>query len=217
MHFSPAIFILTLISFCVSNVYAEIYMCNDAKGNKVYTDSPSACANAKKVEVDALPNLITTKSLVAPNNNSSSKKEEDNNLYTELVITSPSNDSTIRDNQGNLTINFRVAPALQTHNGHKYVVTVDGAEVYSGTSSITALTNVDRGTHTIGVKVVATDGSIKIAATPVKVTLHRYSALQNVENNSNDGNGDAETTIRNQRFPSNTKLPTRPPSPPTSQ
>ena len=229
MRFSPAIFILTLISLCVSSVHAEIYTCKDAKGNTVYTDSPSACANAEEVEVDALPTLIPTKPLAAPSSNSRSKKEEEKNLYTELVITSPSNDSTIRDNQGNLTINFRVTPALQARNGHKYVVTVDGTEVYSGTSTITALKNVDRGTHTIGVKVVATDGSIKIAATPVQVTLQRFSALQNQENRFNDGDPDADNDSSNNdssdddnqdlnnntfSFPTNTKLPTRPPPPP---
>ena len=54
---------------------------------------------------------------------------------------------------------------------------MDGAEVYSGTSTITTLKNVDRGTHTIEVKVVAADGTTKISATPVKVTLLRYSVL----------------------------------------
>ncbi len=231
MRVSPVLFILTLTSLCVSNVQAEIYTCEDANGNTIYTDSPSACSNAEEIEVDALPTLIPTKPIAVPSSNSSLKPQDDKSLYSELVITSPSNDSTIRDNQGNLTINFRAAPALKARKGHKYVVTVDGAEVYNGSSTITALKNVDRGTHTIGVKIVASDGSTKIAATPINITLQRFSALQNQENRFNDGDPDADNDPDNNdssddkdqdlnnntfSFPTNTKLPTRPPPPPPS-
>lgn len=204
------IVISALSAVCASNAQAEIYTCKDAKGDTVYTDSPSTCTNAEEIKTDALPTLTTTKSL-ATRSNSSVKRVEVKDSYTELTITSPSNDATIRDNQGNLTINFRAAPALLTRKGHKYVVMVNGVEVYSGTSTITALKNVDRGTHTIAVKVVASDGSTKISAAPVKVTLQRFSALQNTDNSSsnndsgNDNNDDSETTNTN-KFPSNTKF-----------
>jgi hypothetical protein len=217
MRISLAIFSVFFILFCVGNAQAEIYTCKDAKGNTVYTDSPGGCVNAEEVEVDTLPTLIPTKPIANSNRSSGTKKDEDKNPYTELVITSPSNDATIRDNQGNLTINFRASPALQSRKGHKYVVTVDGAEVYSGTSTITALKNVDRGTHNISVKVVDASGTTKISATPVKVTLQRYSALQNTDNsptNSNDGNTGTGNGSFN--FPGNTQLPTRPPPPPAA-
>lgn len=216
MRISLAIFSVIFILFCGGNSQAEIYTCKDAKGNTVYTDSPDGCANAEEVEVDTLPTLIPTKPLANSNSSRSTKKEEDKNPYTELVITSPSNEDTIRDNQGNLTINFRAAPGLQARKGHKYVVTVNGAEVYSGTSTITALKNVDRGTHTISVMVVDASGNTKISATPVKVTLQRYSALQNTDNSPSDGNGGNTGTGNGSfNFPGNTQLPTRPPPPST--
>jgi len=228
--FFKLIVITSLSVLCFSNAPAEIYTCKDAKGNTVYTDSPGGCANAEEIKTDKLPTLVPSKPLT---NRSSTgvKKAEDEINYTDLVITSPSNDATIRDNNGNLTINFRAAPALHSRNGHKYVVTVDGAEVYSGTSTITALKNVDRGTHSIGVKVVAADGSTKINAKPVQFTLQRFSALNNPNSNSPDANSgvgnannanntddnpdndDSETIITNQKFPSNTKF-NRPATPP---
>ncbi len=227
------IVIFMLASIYIAAANAEIYTCKDAKGNTVYTDSPNACANAEEVKTDKLPTLIPTKPLSTTSSNRVVKQEEDKNLYNELVITSPSNGTTIRDNNGNLTINFRATPALQTRNGHKYIVMVDGAEVYSGTSTITALKNVDRGTHSINVKVVDADGSTKISASPISVNLQRFSVLNNPESNStdaNDGvgnanndnntddnpdNDDAETIITNQKFPSNTKFnrPVTPPPP----
>ena len=222
MRINIAIFGVSFILFCGANVQAEIYTCKDADGNTVYTDSPGGCANAEEIEVDTLPALIPTKPLASSNSNRSTQIVDDKNTYTELVITSPGNDATVRDNQGNLTINFRASPALQTRKGHKYVVTVNGKEAYSGTSTITALKNVDRGTHSISVKIVDTAGSTQVSATPVKVTLQRFSALQSTDNNSpnnNDGNENnddsdgSETTFTNQKFPSNTKF-NRPVTPP---
>ena len=119
----------------------------------------------------------------------------------------------MRDNQGNLTINFRSSPALQTRKGHKYVVTLDGKDVYSGTSTITALTNLDRGTHTINAKIVDSSGKVMITSATVKATLQRFSSLQSSEqNNANDGDGNnSGGNTNSQAFPSNTKFPTRPP------
>ena len=204
----------SLIFLCTILAQAEIYSCKDAEGNIIYTDTPGGCSNAEEVEVDTLPTLIPTKPVVSTSqNNTNNTKSEDKSLYTDLIITSPSNDTVVRDNQGNVTINFRSTPGLQTRNGHKFVVTMDSAEVYSGTSTIAALKNVDRGTHSIGVKVINADGSTQISATPVKFTLQRYSTLQNSNFNNNDGNNGNDNNAGNQgsfSLPSNTKAPTRP-------
>lgn len=204
----------SLIFLCTILAQAEIYSCKDAEGNIIYTDTPGGCSNAEEVEVDTLPTLIPTKPVVSTSqNNTNNTKPEDKSLYTDLIITSPSNDTVVRDNQGNVTINFRSTPGLQTRNGHKFVVTMDSAEVYSGTSTIAALKNVDRGTHSIGVKVINADGSTQISATPVKFTLQRYSTLQNSNFNNNDGNNGNDNNAGNQgsfSLPSNTKAPTRP-------
>lgn len=209
---------VVLFVVCASSAQAKIYTCKDANGKTIYTDTPSQCANAEEIKEDALPTLVPTKRLVIPASNRS-KPAEDKSSYSELVITSPLNDATLRDNQGKLTINFRASPALQTRKGHKYLVSVNGKEVYNGTSTITALKNVDRGTLSIGVKVVDADGNAKISATPVSVTLQRFSALQSSGNSStgdsNSGGDNSQPTNANQQFPSNTKF-NRPATPPTA-
>jgi len=214
MRVNSCIFIAMLMVCGMSIAHAQIYTCKDKNGNKIYTDSPSQCANAEEIKTDALPTLVPTKPLVLPSRNSSANIDSDKYIYKELEITSPTNDSTSRNNQGNLTINFRVAPGLRS--GHKFVVSVSGKEVYTGTSTIAALKNVDRGTHSIGVKVVDADGSTKISAAPVKVTLQRFSALQNPEastsdtgdnNGTSNDNEDSEPNISNQSFPRLPKLP----------
>lgn len=212
MRLSTITITALFFAFYVCNAHAKIYTCKDANGDTIYTDSPSNCANSEQIKVDSLPTLVPSKPLAIPASNRGTKTTEDKNSYNELQITSPSNDATIRDNNGKLTINFRVAPALQTRKGHKYVVTVNGKEVYSGTSTITALKNVDRGTQTIGVKVVDADGNMKISAAPVKVTLQRFSALQNSDGNSNNndsGENNSGGGANNQRLPSLPKLNNR--------
>jgi hypothetical protein len=205
-----------LILLAIGNLQAEIFTCKDANGNTVYTDSPGGCENAEAIKVDTLPTLVPSKSIALPRSSNGSTKEDDKEIYNELVITSPSNDSTFRDNQGNLTVNFRASPSLQTRKGHQYVVTLNGTEVYKGTSTIAALKNVDRGTHNIAVKIVDPAGAVKVSATPVKVTLQRFSALQNSGSRTsvtNPGNGNGNNN--NQSFPSNTKFnrPAIPPPP----
>lgn len=166
--------------FVCGGAQAEIYTCKDAKGDTVYTDSPSACSNAEEIKTDKLPTLVPSKSLTR-RPSTGAKKEQDENPYVDLKISSPSNDSVIRDNQGNLTINFQASPGLQTRHGHKYVVTMNGAEVYNGTSTIAALKNVDRGTQTIVVKVIDAEDKVMIASEAVTATLQRFSAQQQVD------------------------------------
>jgi hypothetical protein len=209
--------ILMLLS--MGSVQAEIFTCKDAQGNTVYTDSPGGCENAEAIKVDTLPTLVPSKSIALPPNSNSSEIEDDKAVYKELVITSPSHDSTFRDNQGSVTVNFRASPALQTRIGHQYVVTLDGTQVYTGTSTIAALKNVDRGTHTIVVKIIDPAGSVKVAATPVKFTLQRFSALQNSGTGSSVSNpASGNSNNNNQSFPSNSRFnrPAIPPSPATN-
>ena len=195
--------------FFMNYASAEIYTCKDAKGNTIYTDSPSECANAEEVEVDELPELVPTKPIVVPRSSNSPVKQDTKNKYSELKITSPDNDSTIRNNQGDLTINFQSTPALQTRFGHKYVVNMDGKEIYTGTSTVTTLKNVDRGTHTISVKIVTADNRTVISATPVLFTLHRFSKRSQVDLTNSDSTLATEDA-RNSNpftFPQNTKAP----------
>lgn len=172
--------VMVLITIYTSSAQAEIYTCKDAKGNIVYTDSPSACSNAEAIKTDKLPTLVPSKTLTS-RPKIGAKKKQDENPYVELKISSPSNDSVIRDNQGNLTINFQASPGLQTRHGHKYVVIMNGAEVYSGTSTIAALKNVDRGTQTIVVKVIDAEDKVMITSEAVTATLQRFSARQRAD------------------------------------
>lgn len=187
------LYLMIFAFVCAGNAHAEIYTCKDAKGETIFTDTPAQCANAEEVKVDALPTLTPSKSIAIPASSQTNKTNDDNNTYKELLITSPKNDSVTRNNQGNLTINFRSTPALQTRKGHNYVVTVAGKEIYRGASTIAALNNLDRGTHTIVVKIVGTNENVIISSNPVSTTLQRFSSLQSNADSNSGSDGDSSS------------------------
>ncbi|MEM7401796.1 MAG: DUF4124 domain-containing protein [Pseudomonadota bacterium] len=222
------LFKIVIVVLFAGSAQAEIYTCKNAKGETIYTDSPSQCVNAEEVKVDKLPSLTPSKSIVVPLTSQSDKVDEEGSTYSVLIITSPKNDAVINDNKGAVTINFQSKPALQTRKGHKYVISIDGKEVYQGSSTITALKDVDRGSHTISAKVIASDGSTKISAKPVSFTFNQFSELKNTETNTADvragegivndfddvdPNDNSDRVISNQKFPNNTKF-NRPATPP---
>lgn len=174
-----SLLILTVIIMCANSALARIYTCKDKDGNTVYSDIPEACPDAEEVQVDSLPQLIETKPLAVPKTTTTpSKKQETKTSYESLVITTPGNEETLRNNEGNVTIAFQALPALKARNGHQYVILLGDKEVYKGTQSSVALKNVDRGTHTITAKIVTPNGQTLISSESVQFTLQRFSRLQ---------------------------------------
>lgn len=186
------IFLIIFTYLCASTAHAEIYTCKDANGETIFTDSPAQCANAEEVKVDKLPTLTPSKSIPIPASRTSKKVDEDANVYQEIVITSPKNDSITRNNQGDLTINYRSSPGLQSGKGHKYLVTINGKEVYRGTSTIASLKNVDRGTLSIVASIITSEDKIILSSSPVSFTLQRVSLQQNIASSDSSGDSDAD-------------------------
>ena len=67
---------------------------------------------------------------------------------------------------------------MNARNGHQYVLTLDGKEVYKGSQGSAILENVDRGTHVVSATVAARNGQSLISSAPVEFTLHRFTSLQ---------------------------------------
>ncbi len=181
---------LFLISAILSSiVHAEIFTCKDANGNTIYADTPQSCAGnkAEEVKVDSLPTLIQTKS--SPTNSSSSveAKPENKEKYNSLNITAPNAGETLRSNNGDVTISYQTDPVLKADVGHRYVVIVNGKEVYRGKNSSVNLQEADRGEYNVSAKVVTANGRTLIESQDVEFFLQRFSALQNGGNNGGGG------------------------------
>ena len=144
------------IALClVGTTHAEVYRSVDESGNTIFTDKPQK--DSEKVD---LPGLTTYES--PPYKEIKAEKTRNPitafTSYTEFKILSPASKETIRDANGNISVNLLVTPELQVKLGHRIVLYVDGAKVASTTVSKYKLTNINRGSHTLSAQIVNSNG-----------------------------------------------------------
>lgn len=97
--------------------------------------------------------------------------------YTRFELVSPTDDATLRDNTGAITLKFALEPALKVARGHKLIVLLDGQAQPAAKSGSITLQNVDRGTHTLQGQVVDSGGKILMSSKSITVHLFRQSIL----------------------------------------
>ena len=167
--------LLLILSFLLPvSIQADVYRSVDEEGNVIYTDKPSP--DAEKIELKEVQTVKpgpTTPSKKAP----SQAKKPEVEQYTNLQITSPENDTALRDNAGNVSISVNVEPALNTKVGDQLVLYLDGKDIAKGTGTRFNINNVNRGTHSVNVAVMSKGGKELIRSDPVSFTLLRFSAL----------------------------------------
>jgi len=93
--------------------------------------------------------------------------------YTNIVIVTPANDTAIRVNTGNITVNVSLEPGLNHDRGDQIALYMDGNKVSEGSATQFNLDNIDRGTHTLKASVIDASGKAVISSTPVSFTLLR--------------------------------------------
>ncbi|RDH46240.1 DUF4124 domain-containing protein [Zooshikella ganghwensis] len=166
----------------------KIYKETDEQGNIIFTDEPKT-KNPEKIDVKP----VTTISLPKPATSSKDTSQDDSESFTydSFTITSPKNNETIRD-PGNFKVTAKTSPRLK--RGHKAQVFLDGASKGAKQKLLSfSLSNVERGTHTIEVKLFDSKGNeIQSASTTVHVK---------------------RTSIQNPNHPQNKPKPTPTPAP----
>ena len=171
--------ILLMLSVCAQ---AELFKWVDEEGNIIYSDQPPVGAEKSEHQVDEekLPPIITTPALEQPARSSTSSSSlQPIERYKKLAIVSPENDTAIRQNAGNVSINVAIEPYLFNERGDLLVIYMDGLEVARGRESSVQLIEVDRGTHTIGAEIISANGKTLKKAKSVTFTLQRHSVLFN--------------------------------------
>ena len=108
--------------------------------------------------------------------NNNPPQQTQNADYTKLTITEPAENSTFRNNAGQVNVKLELEPALQ--EGDVIAILLDGKEIGQGKSTALALSNIDRGSHSLQAIVKNAQGNTLISATPVTFTLQRTSLLQ---------------------------------------
>ncbi len=157
----------------------KIYRTKDEHGRTVFTDQ--APENAQEVQVNnpmtfpageyARDYERVTRQETAPNGKSETPS------YTDIRITFPENGSAIRQNDGNITLEFVLSPGLRS--GHTLSLVMDGAEYASLRSpEPVQMPNLDRGTHQVHLQITdAKTGKVIQQGDPVSFTVLRHSVL----------------------------------------
>ncbi len=97
--------------------------------------------------------------------------------YTQLNVISPAPDASVRDNAGNVEIQVALTPVLRA--GHRLLLVFDGEDTaIEAVSGAFELTNVDRGTHSVGAKVVDRRGNVLIESASSTFNLMRFATQQ---------------------------------------
>ena len=165
--------------FTTSTSLAEMYKWVDQEGNISYSDQPPF-KGAEKLDA---PVLSTTPSIPVAENKSTTEskdtEEEEATTYSYLKITSPENETTIRNNEGNFSISITVKPPLNVKQGHYFSVSMDGSTVHDKlTSSSVSMINIDRGTHKLSVTVKNKKAKTLRKSKITTIHIHRQIAIR---------------------------------------
>ncbi len=145
---------------------AEVYRWVDEQGNVIYSDTPHPGA-------EVIENLDpqTIESLRLRPAQKQRPVEKLSPEYEVFRISSPVNDSAVRANDGNITVEVEIRPPLMVKLGHRLTLYLDGKPVLEGENKTTLeLQNLPRGTHTL--QVVITDRKGNIFKKSEIITFH---------------------------------------------
>ena len=167
-NFSLTILLLML----VSSAQGEMYKHKDAEGVTIYSDVPAEGATpivTPEGNTIKLPKYVAKKKPA---------KEPADSGYSAFIIVSPENDSTLRDNSGNITITLALTPELKIDSRHSISAFVDGLKTVSNSASLAiTINNINRGSHSIYAVVTDAEGNNLIQSNSINIHLKQFSKL----------------------------------------
>ena len=169
--FMRYILIIVGLTLCFG-VWAQdrVYKRVNPDGSVEYSDQPLQGAEVMKVPKGSTFTMPETQSSsTAPADTSA---EETQVRYDSLEIIRPTNDETIRSNEGKLTALARVVPELASD--HRFRWSLDGEIVQDVNSPELRLNNIDRGSHSLQAEIVDADGKVIISSETTTFHLMRY-------------------------------------------
>ncbi|MBI2800661.1 MAG: hypothetical protein HYX63_10340 [Gammaproteobacteria bacterium] len=167
-----------LLAWCTGCGAIDIYRSVDPERGVEYSDTPRP--GAKHIVIEpALPTPAPSPNGVVGGKLPAAAPDAASTVpraYQKIVITSPSDQETIRDNGGNILVSVQCLPALQTTFGHRMSLLVDAAPSEApGTATNFTLTNLFRGTHTLQAVVGDAAGHELLRSAVATIYVHRHS------------------------------------------
>ncbi len=161
-----------------------IYKTVDEDGNVVFTDTPPRADGPSETITITSPNSFDPAESGTEGSNRQlwivdpdTDEKANDQFYGALTITSPVDDENVRENAGNVTVTVKLEPP-NLRPGHRIRLLLDGSPTGgANTTGQFALTNVDRGTHSLKAEVVDEAGTLIYAGSSSTFHLQRYSIL----------------------------------------
>lgn len=160
---------------------AAIYKWKDKDGTTHYSDKPHK--NAKIIDIPQVK-TYTPKSPEQKTQPASEKKrpmlpeKQEFSGYQSVNFIEPLPKATIRDNRGIVPVNVELVPPLQT--GHKIQALIDGKPYgILQKNNQFSLSGVNRGEHTIAVKILDEQNNVIAGSQPITFFMHQASKLIN--------------------------------------
>lgn len=160
--------LFTLIGLLLLSLFAQatVYKWIDKDGKVHYSDEPHPNAEIVELKEKTL-NQIT----LPPTNADTNAAQAIEQIKYQVVITSPEEEETVRDNNGDFQVTATVTPEIKSQ--YLMALKLDGKTIgqpqIGGTFQ---LSNIDRGEHTIVVDAMTQNGKVFASSSPRKIFLH---------------------------------------------
>ena len=155
---------------------AEIYKSVNPDGSISYSDKPIAGGKAI-----IPPEITPAPAILIPRKLKPEDQDKDKPLpYKVFKLVSPTNNTTIRNNIGDVAVSLKIKPELQTKHKHTISIYLDNKEIVNNLSSSSyTVKNIDRGSHTISATLHDKTGKALKKSQSITLHLHRFSTLHN--------------------------------------
>lgn len=164
---------ISLLSICCDSLATEVYITRDAQGNAVFSDQPQPGAETHKLK--ALPTVPAFKPPVGKTPDVTAS-ESNAVHYTSLGILTPTDQYQLAPGLGGeIQLSGILTPELG--EGHTIELLDNGKVVDTGKQTLFTLRHLDRGEHTLQLRVVDQQQKAVITSNKVTVYVQRYSRL----------------------------------------
>lgn len=170
----PCVLLSTLMSsYSLANEpstepLTTVYKVTGKDGSVSFSDQPNT--RSETIFVPPVPTVPAIDPQVIQQTRSTSNTQIDPFHYTSLSILSPAHDSAFYATSGNVNVSISVQPALRSDDTLSFYL--DSQLISSGQHTQIQLPQVNRGTHTLHVKVLSKDNQT-LLETSSRFTVHK--------------------------------------------
>lgn len=163
------LFFLSLL-FALPGLARDIYKWTSDEGVVIYSDTFQAGAEKVSVSTGKGAQSDNPKQAADP------KAAADTDQYQTFEVVQPENEATIRNDEGMVIVGLGLSPALLP--GHKIHIYLDGDKIPGEVNATQfTLNKLNRGTHSLQVKIVDADNNPQISTALVNFHLRKASGI----------------------------------------